>query len=111
MPTVREVAEQVRFLLEHGRAEEKAVLVLPRVQNRRKQRNPQKKFTKAMDDGHASRLYAVWDKWLEAAGNKTVAIELMLHTLEGISVEQIEAAAKDEQDERHVLGKEGSLAE
>jgi len=97
MPTVREVAEQVKFLLEHGRAEEKAVLVLPRVANRRKQKNPQKRFAKAMDDGHASRFYAVWDKWLEAAGNKTVAIELILSTLEGISTEQIERAAHDSQ--------------
>jgi hypothetical protein len=111
MPTVREVAEQVKFLLEHGRAEEKAVLVLPRVQNRRKQKNPQKKFTKAMDDGHASRWYAVWDKWLEAAGNKTVAIELMLHTLEGISNEQIEAAAKDEQDSSFMMGRDNGPGE
>lgn len=111
MPSVKEVAEQIKWLLEHGRAEEKAVLVLPRVQNRRKQKNPQKKFTKAMDDGHASRWYAVWDKWLEAAGNKTVAIELMLHTLEGISVEQIEAAAKDEQDSKFVMGTDGYVGE
>ena len=95
MPTVREVAEQVKFLLEHGRAEEKAVLVLPRLANRRRQKNPQKRFVAMMEDGHASRMYAVWDKWLEAAGNKTVAVELVLHTLEGISDEQIKAAAKD----------------
>jgi hypothetical protein len=106
MPTVKEVAEQVKFLMQHGRAEEKAVLVLPRVANRRKQKNPQKHFRKAMDDGHASRFYAVWDKWLEAAGNKTVAIEIMLHTLEGISDEQIRAAANEQADDDYMMGRE-----
>jgi hypothetical protein len=111
MPTVREVAEQVKFLLSHGRAEEKAVLVLPRVANRRKQKNPQKRFTKAMDDGHASRLYAVWDKWLEAAGNKTVGLEIMISTLEGITDEQIRAAANEQADIDFNLGKTRELSE
>lgn len=107
MPTVREVAEQVKFLLEHGRAEEKAVLVLPRVQNRRKQKNPQKRFVKMMDDGHAARLYGVWDRWLEACPNKTVMLELMITTLERIPFSVIEEAGKDEQDSQHVMGTDG----
>ena len=97
----------MKFLLEHHRGEEKAILVLPRVENRRKQKNPQKRFAKAMDDTHAARLYAQWDRYIEAAGNKTVALELICSVLEAPSTESITEAAKGEQRETRQASNDG----
>lgn len=96
MPTVREVAEQVKFLMEHGRSEEKAVLVLPRVENRRRQKNPQKRFVWMCDDSHAARLYAVRDRYMELLESKTVAIEVLLSILENFKDEQLRDIAEAE---------------
>lgn len=94
MPTVREVAEQIKFLMEHGRSEEKAVLVLPRLENRRKQKNPQKRFVWMCDDSHAARFYAVKDRYMEALGNKTVTLEVLLSILEHVEDERLRAIAE-----------------
>jgi hypothetical protein len=94
MGTVREVAEQVKFLMEHGRSEEKAVLVLPRLENRRKQKNPQKRFVWMCDDSHAARFYAIRDRYVEALQNKTVAIEVLLRILEHVDDERLKAIAE-----------------
>jgi hypothetical protein len=92
--TVKDVAEQIKFLLDHGRSEEKAVLLLPRLENRRKQKNPQKRFVWMCDDTHAARLYAVKDRYMEALGNKTVTLEVVLGILEHVDDARLRAIAE-----------------
>jgi len=43
MPSVKDVLEHCRWLVEKGRADEKAVLVLPRIESQKRRLNKEKK--------------------------------------------------------------------
>ena len=64
MPTVKDVLEHVKFLIEKGRADEKAVLVLPRVESQKRRLNKEKKnrIVMVVDP----EFFAEWATWHEA---------------------------------------------
>jgi hypothetical protein len=64
MPTVRDALEHARWLVEHGRAEEKCVLLLPRVLSQKRRENKEKKnrIVMVVDP----EFYAEWATWHEA---------------------------------------------
>jgi len=89
MPTVDEIYEQIVFLRSHGRGEEKAVLVLPGLQNRRKMKARPKVFRLAGDEAFIIRLLAQKERFMSIL-NKTVAMELLCSLWEAPTTEQLE---------------------
>lgn len=98
MPTVDEVWEQIKFLREHGRGDEKALLVLPGLANRRKMKSRPKRFSIGGDEAFILRLLAQKERYM-ATLNKTVALEIWCSLLEAPTQEQLERWASGRQDE------------
>src|SRR6516164_6375618 len=64
MPTVKDALEHARWLVEHGRAEEKCVLLLPRVLSQKRRENKEKKnrIVMVVDP----EFFSEWNTWHEA---------------------------------------------
>jgi hypothetical protein len=92
MPTVKEVLDKCQWLVNHGRADEKAFLALPGVENRRKMKKPPKRFTLGADEPFVVRLLAQKERYF-AKYNKTVALEIWCSLLEAPTEEQLDGWA------------------
>jgi hypothetical protein len=99
MPTVEEVAEQIKFLMEHGRGQEKAVLVLPGLANRRKMKSRPKRFSIGGDEAFILRLLAQKERYMSTL-NKTIALEILCSLWEAPTQEQLERWQKGGQDDQ-----------
>jgi hypothetical protein len=123
MPNVRDCLEHAKFLIEHGRGEEAAKLVLPRIDAQRRKANREKRTRVQFDC--TPELYAKFHEQLqryrEIVGNVTIAQDIMVYILGGVSEETIkhlvemgedEKTDESEQaDEDFVMGKGQELAE
>ena len=89
MPTVDQIYEQIVFLRSKGRGEEKAVLVLPGLANRRKMKAQPKRFSISGEEAFVIRLLAQKERYMSML-NKTVALELLCSLWEAPTQEQLE---------------------
>jgi hypothetical protein len=99
MPTVDEVYFQVKFLREKGRGAEKAVLVLPAEEARKRIENAgPKPKTRLIKELHSAEAYSDWNaefsRYVEAAGDPNVAYSIMLRCLAQLSDEEIQKLAE-----------------
>jgi len=103
MPTVRDALEHARWLVEHGRADEKCVLLLPRVLSQKRRENKEKKnrIVMVVDP----EFYAEWHTWQEAymqvcGENPTLMREAQMEAIKTFNVKgYYESRMKDQSDE------------
>ena len=91
MPTVTDCLEQAKFLIEHGRGEEAAKLVLPRLEAKRRIANKEKRTRVQFDCDEAtySRFHTELKRYREVCGNVTVAHNLMVDILKGVDDDRL----------------------
>lgn len=89
MPTVADVLAQAKFLISKGRADEPAVLYLPKIeaQKRKVNREKRKRIIWDVDEVTYSRFNAERDRWMRICVNKTTTISLMCDVLAAVSEE------------------------
>ena len=103
MPTVKDALEHARWLVEHGRAEEKCVLLLPRVLSQKRRENKEKKnrIVMVVDP----EFYAEWATWHEAymltcGENPVLARQAIIEAMKAFDVKgYYESRMKDQSDE------------
>ena len=103
MPTVKDVLEHVKFLIEKGRADEKAVLVLPRVESQKRRLNKEKKnrIVMVVDP----EFFSEWNTWHEAymqvcGENPVIAREGIIAAMAAFDLRGwYESRMKDQSDE------------
>jgi hypothetical protein len=103
VPTVKDVLEHVKFLIEKGRADEKAVLVLPRVESQKRRLNKEKKnrIVMVVDP----EFFSEWNTWHEAymvtcGENPVLARQAIIEAMKVFNVKQwFEDRMKDQSDE------------
>jgi len=103
VPTVKDVLEHVKFLIEKGRADEKAVLVLPRVESQKRRLNKEKKnrIVMVVDP----EFFSEWNTWHEAymltcGENPVLARQAIIEAMKIFDVKGwYEARMKDWSDE------------
>jgi len=103
VPTVKDVLEHVKFLIEKGRADEKAVLVLPRIESQKRRLNKEKKnrIVMVVDP----EFYAEWHTWDEAymqvcGENPTIRRQGQLEAIKTFDIKGwYESRMKDQSDE------------
>src|SRR5216684_2258366 len=103
MPDVNAALEHCKFLIEHGRGQEPAKLVLPRLEAQRRKANKEGR-TRLIRDMHTSEAYSEWnaefDRWITAAGGEpNIGCSLMLRALQQFPVSLIQTLAEDKQDQ------------
>jgi hypothetical protein len=85
VPNVRDCLVHAQWLIEHGRGEEKAALILPRVeaQRRRENKEGRTRFIREMDSHETySEFNAEFDRYVElSGGNPHIAYGIMLRLL------------------------------
>lgn len=99
MPKISQVYEQVKWLIEHGRADEPAHLVLPGVENRRRIKKPPKRFSLGADEDFVRRLLIQKERYLTLIP-KHIALEIMCKLWEAPTTEQLEAWAQGGDDDK-----------
>lgn len=100
MPGLREVAERVNFLLREGAdPERKCHFGLIDVEAKERKENP-KGRTRFIMECDCADTYAAFnaekDRYIEAAGNKSVALSIMLRCWQQLSDEVIRRLATDD---------------
>jgi len=103
MPSVKDVLEHCRWLVERGRADEKAVLVLPRIesQKRRENKEQRKRIVMVVDP----EFFSEWNVWHEAymltcGENPVLARQAIIEAMKAFDVKQwYEDRMKDQSDE------------
>ena len=103
MPTVKDVLEHVKFLIEKGRADEKAVLVLPRIESQKRRLNKEKKnrIVMVVDP----EFFSEWNTWHEAymltcGENPVLARQAIIEAMKAFDVKgYYESRMKDQSDE------------
>jgi hypothetical protein len=103
VPTVKDVLEHVKFLIEKGRADEKAVLVLPRVESQKRRLNKEKKnrIVMVVDP----EFFSEWNTWHEAymltcGENPVLARQAIIEAMKAFDVKgYYESRMKDQSDE------------
>lgn len=108
MPDVTEVLAQCQWLVTHGRGAEKAKLLLPRIEAKRRKQNKEgrTRLVKQLDTPETySEFNAQFDRYIQAAGNVQVAYSIMLRCLAQLDDQMIRTLAEGEQAaERESLG-------
>ena len=103
MPTVKDALEHARWLVEHGRADEKCVLLLPRVLSQKRRENKEKKnrIVMVVDP----EFFSEWNTWHEAymltcGENPVLARQAIIEAMKIFDVKGwYEARMKDWSDE------------
>jgi hypothetical protein len=103
VPTVKDVLEHVKFLIEKGRADEKAVLVLPRVESQKRRLNKEKKnrIVMVVDP----EFFSEWNTWHEAymltcGENPVLARQAIIEAMKAFDVKgYYESRMKDQSDD------------
>jgi len=103
MPSVKDVLEHCRWLIEKGRADEKAVLLLPRIesQKRRENKEQRKRIVMVVDP----EFFAEWATWHEAymltcGENPVLARQAIIEAMKAFDVKgYYESRMKDQSDE------------
>jgi hypothetical protein len=103
VPTVKDVLEHVKFLIEKGRADEKAVLVLPRIESQKRRLNKEKKnrIVMVVDP----EFFSEWNVWHEAymltcGENPVLARQAIIEAMKAFDVKgYYESRMKDQSDE------------
>jgi hypothetical protein len=103
MPTVKDALEHARWLVEHGRAEEKCVLLLPRVLSQKRRENKEKKnrIVMVVDP----EFFSEWNTWHEAymltcGENPVLARQAIIEAMKAFDVKgYYESRMKDQSDE------------
>ena len=106
MPTLKDVAEQVKFLLDKGRADEPAKLVLPRIERQKRVANKELRTRVQFDC--TPEEYSDWHKefkrYIEASGNHPViARSIMLRLLAQLPDDSIKRLAEDDDGQHESL--------
>lgn len=115
MPSLKEVAEKVNYLLSNGddNAERKCHFGLIDIEAKERAENP-KGRTRFQVDTDCPDMYAAFnvekDRYIAAAGNKSVALSIMLRCWQQLSDETIHRLAEDQSEEKSdedfVMGRE-----
>ena len=99
MPDVNAALEHCKFLIEHGRGQEPAKLILPRLEAQRRKANKEGR-TRLVRDLHSAEAYSDWNaefsRYVEAAGDPNVAYSIMLRLLKQLPDSSIKRLAEDE---------------
>jgi hypothetical protein len=100
LPTVDEVFFQAKFLREHGRGAEKAVLVLPAEEAKKRVANDGPKAkTRLVKELHTPQAYsdfnAAFDRYVSLAGDPNVAFSIMIRLLAQLPDDSIRRLAND----------------
>jgi predicted N-formylglutamate amidohydrolase len=91
MPTVNDCLAQAKFLIEHGRGEEPATLIMPRVEAQRRRANREKRTRVQFDATEETyrRFHEQLQRYRELAVNVTIAHDLMVDILAAVPDETI----------------------
>jgi hypothetical protein len=96
------VAEHAKWLIEHGRGNEPAKIILHRVEAQKRKANKEGK-TRLVKDLHNAQAYADWhkefDRYVTIAVDPNVAYSIMLRLLQQLPDSSIKRLAADEQIE------------
>lgn len=99
MPSLREVAERANFLLSKGDGERKCHFGLIDVEAKERAENPKGK-TRFQVETDCAEMYAEMnsekDRIIKAAGNKSVALSIMVRAWQQLSDEMVRRLAADE---------------
>jgi len=98
MPSLKEVADRVNFLLSKGDGERKCHFGLVDVEAKERIANPKRRtrFIKEMEPEEYSEWNAEWDRYVDAAGNPVIARSIMLRLLKQLPEASIKRLAEDE---------------
>jgi hypothetical protein len=102
MPTLKEVADRVNFLLSKGDGGRKCHFGLVDVEAKERKENPKGRTRFIMECDCAdtySAFNAEKDRYIEVAGNKSVALSIMLRCWQQLSDMAIRKLAEDESTE------------
>jgi hypothetical protein len=99
-PTVDEVYFQAKFLREKGRGAEKAVLVLPAEEAKKRVANDgPKPKTRLIKEMHTKEAYSDWnsefDRYVSNAGDPNIAYSIMLRLLQQLADTDIRKLAEE----------------
>jgi hypothetical protein len=91
MPNVFECLDQAKWLIEHGRGDEAAKLVLPRLEAQRRRANREKRTRVQFDcdEQTYSRFHEQLQRYREICVNTTVAHNLIVDILAGVDDERL----------------------
>ena len=107
MPNVLDAFEHAKFLIEKGRGQEPAKLVLPRLEAQRRKANKEGR-TRLVRDLHSAEAYSDWNaefsRYVEAAGDPNMAYSIMLRLLQQLPDSSIKKLAEDDQPIAESLG-------
>ena len=100
MPTVRDALEHAKFLIEKGRGDEAAKLVLPRLEAQRRKANKEGRTRLIRDLGNSitySEFNAEFDRYIEASGgNPHIGYAIMLRLLKQLPTESITKLSRED---------------
>ena len=103
MPTVADCLEHARWLVEKGRGNEPAKLIMPKVEAQRRKANKEERTRVQFDETPEG--YADWwkqiDRYRTLVGNPVLASHIMVEILGMVSDEAIQARAGEDTPDKH----------
>jgi hypothetical protein len=96
MPTVKDVLEHAKWLIEKGRADEPAKLILPKIEAQRRRENKEQRTRVQFDCDVQlySDFHIQLQRYRELCGNVAVAHGVMVAVLRAVSDEAIRGIAE-----------------